>query len=55
MIDIDWFKKVNDEFGHQIGDQVLKEFSALLLHNSRSVDKVARWGGEEFMIVCPES
>ncbi len=53
LADIDFFKKVNDTFGHQIGDDVLKEFSRLLKLNIKSTDIVGRWGGEEFLIVCP--
>lgn len=55
LLDIDHFKKVNDEYGHQTGDQVLIEFSELLKEHVRSVDTLGRWGGEEFMIVCPST
>lgn len=55
MIDIDFFKSVNDEHGHQVGDLVLVEFSELLLKNIRSYDVLGRWGGEEFLIVCPQT
>ncbi|MFQ3260856.1 diguanylate cyclase [Reinekea sp.] len=55
LIDIDHFKNVNDTFGHQAGDTLLKEFSALLKSNTRSSDAVGRWGGEEFLIICMES
>lgn len=51
MGDIDFFKRVNDEYGHQKGDEVLVMFSELLTKNTRSADTVARWGGEEFIIV----
>ncbi len=53
MLDIDYFKKVNDTFGHQTGDQVLIEFAGVLKQHVRSTDYVGRWGGEEFLIVCP--
>ena len=55
MIDIDDFKRVNDTFGHLVGDAVLKEVAGLLLAAQRSVDVVARYGGEEFAIVLPET
>ena len=47
--DIDRFKKVNDSYGHEIGDRVLKVVANTFLHNVRSVDIVGRWGGEEFL------
>ena len=51
VVDIDDFKKINDTFGHQAGDTVLQEFSLLLKNNLRESDVVARWGGEEFLIL----
>ncbi len=51
MIDIDHFKDVNDQYGHQVGDIVLQQFANLLVNHSRSNDVVGRWGGEEFMII----
>ncbi len=49
FIDIDNFKSINDTFGHQIGDEILKEFSNILITNTREHDISARWGGEEFI------
>mgnify|MGYP005753832165 CR=1 FL=1 len=51
LIDIDHFKRVNDEYGHAAGDRVLEQFAELLQAQVRSGDYVARWGGEEFMVV----
>jgi diguanylate cyclase (GGDEF)-like protein/PAS domain S-box-containing protein len=55
MIDIDFFKKINDQYGHQAGDEVLKDLSTLLKESTRTVDLCARYGGEEFIIVMPET
>lgn len=55
LIDLDRFKAVNDTHGHQMGDQVLQEVSAILREGVRSADTVGRWGGEEFLIICPET
>lgn len=55
LIDLDHFKKVNDELGHIAGDTVLKEVSQILASQVRSIDVVGRWGGEEFLIICPET
>jgi diguanylate cyclase (GGDEF)-like protein/PAS domain S-box-containing protein len=55
MFDIDHFKLINDAHGHQVGDSVLKEISQLTLLTLRDVDSFARWGGEEFMILAPET
>lgn len=55
LIDIDYFKSVNDTYGHQMGDTVLKEFAHILEVSSRKTDTVGRWGGEEFLIICSET
>jgi len=51
IMDIDYFKKVNDTYGHQIGDKVLESFAGRLVKNVRRADMLARYGGEEFVIV----
>ena len=51
ILDIDFFKKINDDFGHLVGDSVLKEMVTLIQDNIRNEDLLARWGGEEFMLV----
>lgn len=55
MFDIDHFKLINDSFGHQIGDMVLIELARKLGRGARETDIVGRWGGEEFLLVCPET
>lgn len=55
LIDVDHFKKVNDNYGHDAGDAVLKEFSTLLKALSRQIDIVSRWGGEEFLMLLPDT
>jgi len=55
MLDIDLFKKVNDTYGHNAGDQVLIQISHALLRTLRNIDIVCRWGGEEFMVLLPTS
>lgn len=54
MIDVDHFKRINDEYGHEIGDQVLQQIAMHLLNNARAGDFVFRYGGEEFLIVLAE-
>jgi|GEM_PF-4016993 len=51
MIDIDFFKKINDTYGHSAGDEVLKEFCTIIKNQLRDIDIFARWGGEEFIIL----
>ncbi len=53
MCDIDDFKKINDKFGHDVGDKAIKTFSKKIHENIREIDMLARWGGEEFMILMP--
>jgi diguanylate cyclase (GGDEF)-like protein len=55
MIDIDFFKRLNDRHGHHAGDQVLRDVASLLMKDMREVDTVARYGGEEFVIILPET
>ncbi len=55
LIDLDFFKKVNDTYGHAVGDQVLKTVSRIFLESIRSTDLAARYGGEEFAVVMPET
>lgn len=55
MIDIDHFKKINDKYGHLIGNDVLREFTSTIKDNVRTVDIVGRYGGEEFLVILPEA
>lgn len=55
FIDIDFFKKINDNYGHDAGDRVLKVFAKVLKKESRDLDFIARFGGEEFVILLPET
>lgn len=55
MFDLDHFKQVNDTFGHQAGDRVLIDTAALVQDSIRKLDVLGRWGGEEFLILCPET
>ena len=53
FIDIDHFKSINDNHGHGVGDDVLRKFASVITSGIRSSDRLVRWGGEEFLIVCP--
>lgn len=53
LLDLDNFKHINDEHGHLIGDEILKKTAKILTNNTRWIDIVGRWGGEEFLIICP--
>ena len=55
MIDIDYFKIYNDSMGHQAGDRILKEMAQILKNQSRKIDSVCRYGGEEFTIILPQT
>ncbi len=55
MVDIDNFKSINDQHGHSVGDEVLVKFAKLLEANTRNIDIISRWGGEEFAIICPKT
>lgn len=53
MIDLDNFKNINDNYGHAAGDNAIKEIAEFLVGNTREIDYVARWGGDEFVLLCP--
>lgn len=55
LFDLDFFKQVNDRFGHLMGDKVLLVFATLAKKNIRTTDIFGRWGGEEFLLICPET
>lgn len=55
LLDIDHFKHVNDTYGHMVGDDVLVQVAKVLTTNTRSVDTVGRWGGEEFLVISPST
>ena len=55
FLDVDHFKRINDTHGHQVGDQVLIDLARLLQHETYSLEVIGRYGGEEFVIVCPDT
>jgi diguanylate cyclase (GGDEF)-like protein len=55
MTDLDWFKQINDSFGHAVGDHVLQQFGGMLRQECRQSDVIGRVGGEEFGVVLPET
>jgi diguanylate cyclase (GGDEF)-like protein len=55
MIDIDYFKKYNDYHGHQMGDMILKKIGGIFIESKRSTDRIYRYGGEEFSVICSET
>ncbi|MCR8922844.1 ABC transporter substrate-binding protein [Dasania sp. GY-MA-18] len=55
IFDIDYFKKINDNYGHIQGDKVIKSIADIMRDNVRGADIPGRWGGEEFLIICPET
>ncbi len=55
FIDIDFFKQVNDNYGHAVGDDILVSFAQVIYNNIRIADKLGRWGGEEFILICKNS
>ncbi len=55
IIDLDFFKSINDNFGHPVGDEVLRTFAVAITANIRSIDKLGRYGGEEFLLILPST
>ncbi len=55
LIDLDWFKRVNDHYGHPTGDEVLRTFAITVFANIRHIDRFGRYGGEEFLLVLPDT
>ena len=55
LIDLDWFKRINDAYGHPTGDEVLRTFAITVFANIRPIDRFGRYGGEEFLLVLPDA
>jgi diguanylate cyclase len=55
LIDLDWFKRINDAYGHPIGDEVLRTFAITTFANIRPIDRFGRYGGEEFLLILPDT
>jgi diguanylate cyclase len=55
IIDIDFFKRINDQFGHPVGDEALRTFAVTLFANLRTIDRLGRYGGEEFLLILPDT
>jgi diguanylate cyclase (GGDEF)-like protein len=55
FMDLDFFKLINDRHGHDAGDDVLRRFAAMIRTDVRTGDKLVRWGGEEFLLICPDT
>jgi diguanylate cyclase (GGDEF)-like protein len=55
LIDLDWFKRINDAFGHPTGDEALRTFAITVFANIRTIDRFGRYGGEEFLLVFPDT
>src|ERR1700676_5584478 len=55
IIDLDFFKRINDQFGHPVGDEALRTFAVTLFANLRTIDKLGRYGGEEFLLILPDT
>jgi diguanylate cyclase (GGDEF)-like protein len=55
LIDLDWFKRINDVYGHPTGDEVLRTFAITMFANIRNIDRFGRYGGEEFLLVFPDT
>ncbi len=55
LLDIDHFKSINDQYGHSIGDHTLRQLAEILTRNLRQYDRIGRWGGEEFIVILPDT